>query len=190
MTPKSLLRHKKAVSQPGGHGRGLVLPPRAVRRRRARHAALTDVQLKPDDQIRRVIAVLGQGLLRPARRRARRRGVDDVYILRLEQFYPWPMKSLTTELSRFKNAELVWCQEEPKNMGGWTFVDPWLELTLAQDEDQGQARPLRRPPGLGLDRRRPDEPAHEGTETLPRPKPSPDTRTSARSRDLKEPHTR
>jgi 2-oxoglutarate dehydrogenase E1 component len=42
------------------------------------------------------------------------------------------VKSLTVELSRFKSAELVWCQEEPKNMGGWTFVDPWLELTLAK----------------------------------------------------------
>jgi 2-oxoglutarate dehydrogenase E1 component len=40
------------------------------------------------------------------------------------------MKSLMTELARFPNAELVWCQEEPKNMGGWSFVDPWLELTL------------------------------------------------------------
>jgi 2-oxoglutarate dehydrogenase E1 component len=40
------------------------------------------------------------------------------------------VKSLSNELSRFPNAELVWCQEEPKNMGGWTFVDPWLELTL------------------------------------------------------------
>ena len=90
------------------------------------------ITLKPDDKIRRVIALLGQGLLRPARQRAKKRGVDDVYLLRLEQFYPWPMKSLSDELARFKNAELVWCQEEPKNMGGWTFVDPWLELTLAR----------------------------------------------------------
>jgi 2-oxoglutarate dehydrogenase E1 component len=42
------------------------------------------------------------------------------------------MKSLSVELGRFKAAELLWCQEEPKNMGGWTFVDPWLELTLAK----------------------------------------------------------
>ena len=66
-------------------------------------------------------------------RRVERRaaaGRDDVYILRLEQFYPWPLKSISKELKRFKNAELVWVQEEPKNMGGWTFVDPWLELTL------------------------------------------------------------
>jgi 2-oxoglutarate dehydrogenase E1 component len=40
------------------------------------------------------------------------------------------VKSVTKELKRFSNAELVWCQEEPKNMGGWVFVDPWLELTL------------------------------------------------------------
>ena len=69
------------------------------------------------------------------------------------------MKSLPTELARFANAELVWCQEEPKNMGGWTFVDPWLELTTRQAEDRRQARPLCRPAGLGLHRRRPDEPA-------------------------------
>jgi 2-oxoglutarate dehydrogenase E1 component len=57
-------------------------------------------------------------------------GRNDVYLLRLEQFYPWPLKSLSNELKRFKNAELVWVQEEPKNMGGWQFVDAWLELTL------------------------------------------------------------
>ena len=74
------------------------------------------------------------------------KAVDDVYILRLEQFYPWPMKSVCTELSRFPNAELVWCQEEPKNMGGWTFVDPWLELTLAKIEVKAKrARYVGRP---------------------------------------------
>ena len=89
-----------------------------------------------------------------------KRGIDDVYLLRLEQFYPWPMKSLSSELARFKNAELVWCQEEPKNMGGWTFVDPWLELTLAKlNVKAKRARYVGRP-GLGLDRRRPDEPPH------------------------------
>jgi 2-oxoglutarate dehydrogenase E1 component len=64
-----------------------------------------------------------------------KKGVDDVYLMRLEQFYPWPVQSLRKELSRFKGAEIVWCQEEPKNMGGWTFVDPWLELTLARTEN-------------------------------------------------------
>ena len=56
------------------------------------------------------------------------------------------MKSLMTELGRFKNAELVWCQEEPKNMGGWAFVDPWLELTLGRMEVKSKrARYVGRP---------------------------------------------
>ena len=53
---------------------------------------------------------------------------------------------LLTELGRFPNAELVWCQEEPKNMGGWTFVDPWLELTLDKlDIKAKRARYVGRP---------------------------------------------
>ena len=71
---------------------------------------------------------------------------DDVVLLRLEQFYPWPMKSISEQLSRFANAELVWVQEEPKNMGGWTFVDPWLELTLEKLEVRSKrARYIGRP---------------------------------------------
>jgi 2-oxoglutarate dehydrogenase E1 component len=87
------------------------------------------VTLKPDDQIARVLVCSGKVYYDLVEHRAKV-GRDDVYILRLEQFYPWPLKSLSTELKRFKNAELVWVQEEPKNMGGWMFVDPWLELTL------------------------------------------------------------
>ena len=66
--------------------------------------------------------------------------------MRLEQFYPWPLKSVLGVLGRFKNAELVWVQEEPKNMGGWTFVDPWIELTLAKlDIKAKRARYIGRP---------------------------------------------
>ena len=72
--------------------------------------------------------------------------MNDVYILRLEQFYPWPIQSLRKELARFKNAEVVWVQEEPKNMGGWTFVAPWLELTLERvDIAAKRARYVGRP---------------------------------------------
>jgi 2-oxoglutarate dehydrogenase E1 component len=56
------------------------------------------------------------------------------------------MKSIMAVLSRFKNAELMWVQEEPKNMGGWTFVDPWLELTLDRmDIKARRARYVGRP---------------------------------------------
>ena len=59
-----------------------------------------------------------------------KRGIDDVYLMRVEQLYPFPLKSLAQELARFKGAEVVWCQEEPKNMGAWTFVEPYLEWVL------------------------------------------------------------
>ncbi|HBT35959.1 MAG TPA: 2-oxoglutarate dehydrogenase E1 component, partial [Hyphomonas sp.] len=59
-------------------------------------------------------------------------GVDDVYLLRVEQFYPVPRKSLIHELKRFPQAEIVWCQEEPRNMGGWTFIRDELEWCANQ----------------------------------------------------------
>jgi len=128
MTPKSLLRHKRAVSSLSDLAEGSSF-----------HRVMVDgaeagqdvggITLKPDDKINRVILCSGKVYFDLIEQRAKS-GRDDVYILRLEQFYPWPLKSLSGVLKRFKNAELVWCQEEPKNMGGWTFIDPWLELTL------------------------------------------------------------
>jgi 2-oxoglutarate dehydrogenase E1 component len=51
-------------------------------------------------------------------------------MLRLEQLYPFPEKVLAEELAGFRNAEIVWVQEEPKNQGAWTFVAPRIEATL------------------------------------------------------------
>ena len=128
MTPKSLLRHKRAVSNLSDMAEGSSF-----------HRVMVDgaevgcdvggVQLKPDAEIKRVLMCSGKVYFDLVEKRAAE-GRDDVYILRLEQFYPWPLKSVSKELKRFKNAELVWVQEEPKNMGGRTFLDPWLELTL------------------------------------------------------------
>ena len=81
------------------------------------------------DKIRKLILCSGKVYYDLLEAREKK-GANDIYLMRLEQFYPWPMKSLLAELARFPNAEMIWCQEEPKNMGGWTFVDPWLELTL------------------------------------------------------------
>jgi 2-oxoglutarate dehydrogenase E1 component len=130
MTPKSLLRHKKAVSKMSELAEGSSFH-RVLWDDAENGNGLTSVQLKKDEDIRRVIICSGKVYYDLLDEREKR-GIDDVYILRLEQFYPWPMKSLMTELARFKTAELIWCQEEPKNMGGWTFVDSWLELTLAK----------------------------------------------------------
>jgi len=68
------------------------------------------------------------------------RGQDDAYLLRVEQFYPFPAKSVIDELKRFPNADVVWCQEEHKNMGAWTFVEPYIEFCLDKS-DTRSARP-------------------------------------------------
>ena len=128
MTPKSLLRHKKAVSSLAELAEGSSFH-RVLHDDAERRPDVAGITIKPDADIRRVILCSGKVYYDLLERRERE-GIDDIYLMRLEQFYPWPMKSLLTELGRFANAELVWCQEEPRNMGGWTFVDPWLELTL------------------------------------------------------------
>jgi len=127
MTPKSLLRHKKATSRITDMAEGSSF--HRVLHDDAERKVNTAIELVAPEKIRRVVLCSGKvyyDLLEAREEKA----INDVYLMRLEQFYPWPVKSLSTELARFPNAELVWCQEEPKNMGGWTFVDPWLELTL------------------------------------------------------------
>jgi 2-oxoglutarate dehydrogenase E1 component len=144
MTPKSLLRHKKAVSnladmaETSSFHRVMIDGAEAG-------CDVGGITLKSDDQITRVIACSGKVYFDLIDARAKA-GRDDIYIVRLEQFYPWPLKSVLAVLGRFKNAELVWCQEEPKNMGGWTFVDPWIELSLAKlDVKAKRARYVGRP---------------------------------------------
>ena len=144
MTPKSLLRHKKAVSNLAEMAEGTAF--HRVLWDDAQHGnGKTKIALKPDSQISRVILCSGKvyyDLLEAREKHAR----DDVYILRLEQFYPWPAQSLRKELARFKSAEILWVQEEPRNMGGWTFVDGWLEWTLERTENKHtRARYVGRP---------------------------------------------
>ena len=59
-----------------------------------------------------------------------KQGRDDIYLLRVEQLYPFPARALIQEIGRFKFAEIVWCQEEPKNMGAWYFMDANIEWVL------------------------------------------------------------
>jgi 2-oxoglutarate dehydrogenase E1 component len=128
MSPKSLLRHKRAVSNLSDMAEGSSFHRVMVDGAEA-ECEVGGIQLAADDKINRVILCSGKVYFDLVEQRAKS-GRNDVYLLRLEQFYPWPLKSLSNELKRFVNAEVVWCQEEPKNMGGWTFVDAWLELTL------------------------------------------------------------
>ena len=84
-----------------------------------------------DDKIRRVVLCSGKVYYDLLEEREKR-GINDIYLLRVEQLYPFPLKALATEMARFRNAEVIWCQEEPKNMGAWTFVEPYLEWVLNQ----------------------------------------------------------
>jgi 2-oxoglutarate dehydrogenase E1 component len=127
MTPKSLLRHKRVVSTLADLSIGTSF-----------HRVLLDdaqtmkgeaIKLAKDAKIRRVILCTGKVYYDLYEEREKR-GLDDVYLLRVEQLYPFPLKSLAQELSRFKNADVVWCQEEPKNAGSWSFVEPYLEWVL------------------------------------------------------------
>ncbi|MFC7291501.1 2-oxoglutarate dehydrogenase E1 component [Hirschia litorea] len=134
MTPKSLLRHKLATSALSDMAEGSSF-----------HRVLWDdaetdgrqgkVELVKDDKIRRVIMCSGKVYYDLFEEREAR-GIKDVYLLRLEQLYPFPVKPLMEELKRFKNADMVWCQEEPKNMGAWTFVDPNIERVLERLESK------------------------------------------------------
>jgi len=87
------------------------------------------IELVTDDKIRRVILCSGKVYFDLLDEREKR-GLDDVYLLRVEQLYPFPTKALAHELARFKHSEIVWCQEEPRNMGAWFFVDTFIEWVL------------------------------------------------------------
>ncbi|MDB5591507.1 2-oxoglutarate dehydrogenase E1 component [Enterovirga sp.] len=120
MTPKSLLRHKRCVSRHDELAEGSSF-----------HRVLWDdgKNLVADERIRRVILCSGK-VYYDIFDELERRGINDIYLMRVEQLYPFPLKSLTAELSRFPNADVVWCQEEPKNMGSWSFAEPYLEWVL------------------------------------------------------------
>ncbi|MBF33192.1 MAG: 2-oxoglutarate dehydrogenase E1 component [Hyphomonadaceae bacterium] len=130
MTPKSLLRHKLATSSLDDFNT-----------KSSFHRVLWDdaetpgregkVKLTGDDKIRRVVMCSGKVYYDLFEAREER-GIDDVYLLRIEQFYPVPRKSIMAELKRFTQAEMVWCQEEPRNMGGWTFMRDEIEWACNQ----------------------------------------------------------
>ncbi len=128
MTPKSLLRHKMAVSDTADFITGSSFHRVLWDDAQKGHS---DTKLVADDKIKRVVMCSGKVYYDLLEERDKR-GITDVYILRYEQFYPFPAQSSVNELQRFKNAEMVWCQEEPKNQGGWTFMEPNLEWVLTR----------------------------------------------------------
>jgi 2-oxoglutarate dehydrogenase E1 component len=127
MTPKSLLRHKRAVSRLEEMAEGSTF-----------HRLLYDdaemlsaqaIKLVLDERMRRVVICSGKVYFDLYEEREKR-DLSDVYLLRIEQLYPFPLKALCELLGRFPGAELVWCQEEPQNMGAWAFVEPRIRASL------------------------------------------------------------
>ena len=123
MTPKSLLRHKSCVSSLADMELGSSF-----------HRVLWDgaqltKSLVADAEIKRVVLCTGKVYYDLFTEREKR-GEKRIQLLRLEQLYPFPDAALTEELARFPKAEIVWCQEEPKNQGAWSFVAPRIEAVL------------------------------------------------------------
>ena len=119
MTPKSLLRNKMCVSS---------LSDMAEQTAFRRVIRDPNIKLK-DSEIKRVVICSGKVFYNLLEEREKRK-INNIRILRLEQIYPFPSKTLKEMLSKTPNAEVVWCQEEPKNMGAWFFVDRRIEQVL------------------------------------------------------------
>jgi 2-oxoglutarate dehydrogenase E1 component len=121
MTPKSLLRHKAVVSDLATMGPGTSF-----------HRVLDEKTTKvKHGKAKRIVMCSGKVYydLAAARDEAK---AWDIEILRLEQLYPFPHKSLLKRLQQTPEAELVWCQEEPKNMGSWTFIRDFLDEVMQE----------------------------------------------------------
>ncbi len=125
ITPKSLLRLPAAASALNDFTSGGFLP------------VVEDPEIKSSEAVNRVVLCSGKIYydLVEARKKSGKPGTDQVAVVRLEQFYPFPQKRLREVLAKYPAAtQLVWAQEEPKNMGGWTFVEQRLESILPSCE--------------------------------------------------------
>ena len=127
MTPKSLLRHKKCIS-------GI----KEFEKKSTFHRVLEDdaliktnnlITLKKENKIKKVVICSGKIYYDLIEEREKTKN-DSVVFIRLEQLYPFPAKTLAKVLKRYKKAQFIWCQEEPKNMGAWNTVRNYIDRTL------------------------------------------------------------
>jgi 2-oxoglutarate dehydrogenase E1 component len=153
-TPKSLLRAKEVMSRLDEMGPGTTF-----------HRIIDESEkIAPDDQVRRVVLSSGKVYFDLGKARAEK-GDDKVALVRVEQLYPFPFVTLAKVLRRYRNAEVVWCQEEPQNMGAWNFVDRRIEqvlsgLDIAARRPRFVGRAEAASPASGLFKRHQQEQAH------------------------------
>jgi len=142
MTPKSLLRHKLAVSTLNDFDT-------------AKHfQEVIPDSLKPSSDFQRVVLCSGKVYYDLLEKREET-NIKDIAIIRLEQLYPFPHDKLVEMLKPYKNADVVWCQEEPMNTGAWTYLDRRLEGVLMEakikaDRPLYVGRPEAASPATGL----------------------------------------
>jgi 2-oxoglutarate dehydrogenase E1 component len=150
-TPKSLLRAREVASRLDAMGPGTSF-----------HRVIDDPATPADGaRIRRVVLCSGKVYFDLVRARAEKHA-DGVALVRVEQLYPFPFSVLGRVLARYRNAEIVWCQEEPQNMGAWGFVDRRIEqvlagLDLAARRPRFAGRAEAASPATGLHKRHVDE---------------------------------
>jgi len=133
LTPKSLLRHKLAVStldELSGGAFELVIPDRTA---------------KPGQKVRRVVLCAGK-VYYDLIEDAARRNVSDVAIVRVEQLYPFPRAEVKRELAKYPaTKEVVWCQEEPMNQGAWYQIQHHLLACIGDEHSLHYAGRVRSP---------------------------------------------
>ena len=129
MTPKSLLRHKRCVSKLEEFGPGSSF-----------HRVMYCDQPPSDPKNAKQVVLCTGKVYYDLLDEREKRGIKNVHFLRLEQLYPFPADALMAELESYKHCDLVWCQEEPRNMGAWVFVSTFIE-EIAQEIGFKNPRP-------------------------------------------------
>ena len=133
MTPKSLLRHKLAVSTLGELENGSF------------QLMIADSTAKDAKKVRRVVLCSGKVYYDLIEEAAKRK-LEDVAIVRVEQLYPFPRTEVTAELAKYPNLqEVVWCQEEPQNQGAWYQIKHHLAACVSDEHTLHYAGRVRSP---------------------------------------------
>ncbi len=119
MSPKSLLRHKLCTSKLADFAPGAYF-----------HRVIGEGESYAiGEDIRRVVLSSGKVYYDLLQARSEQ-DIKDVALLRMEQVAPFPARSVTVELAKYPNAEIIWCQEEPQNQGAWSYVAARLDTVL------------------------------------------------------------
>lgn len=113
MTPKSLLRHKLAISPLKDFALGTSFK-----------RVIPEIDtIAKDGDVKRLIFTSGK-LYYDLLEARREKKIDDIALVRVEQYYPFPANEVEAALAKYPNAQVCWAQEEPKNMGAWSFIGP------------------------------------------------------------------